>query len=209
MGDSGIRHTGYGIRLHMIACRHFFSAEIAHLFHTGSFIGAGRITIIYPEKGADFHILARLYQGSYLLRSNNSNFTGAEFLVVCISQIQVGKVFKGYAECILLFPDDNRSATQLVPRGIDAQRRHNQEGHGAVNELLRIPHTVDEIQLLVDDSCYQLGRIDIATAHFQKMCISFVENSIYNLVCIVNSSNRCDGKGTMVGTDNQWLRFII
>ena len=76
MGGTGVRYTGNNIRADIIAGRHFCTAVVTHLFYTQALVRAGRIAIINPEEGTDFHFLAGMNQGNTVFRCQYGNFAG-------------------------------------------------------------------------------------------------------------------------------------
>ena len=103
MGNSGIGHTSYRIRCHIIPLCHTGSTVTAHLFYTDTLIDAGRISIIDPQKCTDLHILSGSSQCTDFLRCHYHNLAGTKFPFGFITQIQISKAFKCYTISIF-FP---------------------------------------------------------------------------------------------------------
>ena len=143
MGNTGIRHTGYDIRLDRVCvtlCQHT-AALVAHFLDVDALIGGGRITIVYPEEGADFHLLAGRAEGFYTVRCDKCDFCRTKLLVVLIAQIDIGKAFKRNAVSIVLVAEDDRGTSVKVSRGIDTVFGQQEQRHGAVYDFLHIPDT--------------------------------------------------------------------
>ena len=77
MCDTGVRNACNQIRFGVIASGKHFSAGIAHGLHIDSLIGGGRIAVVNPEEGTDFHLLPRCAQRFDSLRSHKYNLAGA------------------------------------------------------------------------------------------------------------------------------------
>ena len=129
--------------------------------------------------------------------------------MVLIAQIQISITFKGDAVCVFLPSDDHRGTAHTVPCRIDSFGGHEHKCHGAVNQLLSITDTVDEIFFLIDDGSDQLCGIDVSPAHFQKMSIAVLIDKIRDLLCVVDFAHGGDGVGSVVRADDQGLGFII
>ena len=214
MRCTGIRHTGYGVRMYVRRFLHIptgqcGAAAIAHFLHADSLVRGGRISVIDPQEGTDFHVLTGLYQGTDAFGGDDGDLAGTQFPIFLISQIQERKTFKGGAEGIVFFADDDGSTSHLIPGGIETLRGEQQNCHGTVDQFLRILQSFNQIIPLIDDCRHQLGRVDISAAHFQEMRMSAAENLHQNLFHVVDTAHRDNGIGAMVGTDDQRLRLII
>ena len=102
--------------------------------------------------------------------------------------------------------------SQYLDIFIDETKEHLQSLNEHILVLEKEPEnedTINEIFLLVDKGSYQFRRIHITAAHFEEMRIAVSENGIYNFLCVINFADCGDCIGSMMGTDNQRLRFII
>ena len=72
-----------------------------------------------------------------------------------------------------------------------------------------IADAVDQIQLLVDEGCHQLGGVDVASAHFQKMGISPVKDLLCEIFGVIDAAYGGNGEGAVVGTYQQWLGLVV
>ena len=126
MGGTGIRHTGYDIRLYMITLRELRATLITHFFNTDSFVRGRRISIIYPQKGTDFHVFSRLYQRPHAFRCHHGDLSRSQFTYRLVSQIQISKTFKGNTICPFLFAHGHRSTSHLISGRIDSLGCHDQ-----------------------------------------------------------------------------------
>ena len=119
MGNSGIGHTSYRIRCHIIPLCHTGSTVTAHLFYTDTLVDAGRISIIDPQKCTDLHILSGSSQCTDFLRCHYHNLAGTKFPFGFITQIQISKAFKCYTISIFLTSDDHRCSSHFVTGSVD------------------------------------------------------------------------------------------
>ena len=118
-----------------------------------------------------------------------------------ISQIQERETFKGSAEGIVFLADNDRSTSHLIPGGVEAFRGEQQNRHGTIDQFLRVLQSFNQIIPLIDDRGHQLGRVDISTAHFQKMRMPIAENLHQDLFHVVDTTHRDNRIGAMMGTD--------
>ena len=81
-----IRDRRYGSLIPL--CQHA-AAFIPHLLHVNSLIGGSRITVIYPEEGADSHILSRLTYGFHAVRGDIYDFSRSQFFVIRVAQVDI------------------------------------------------------------------------------------------------------------------------
>ena len=101
------------------------------------------------KEGAHFHLFAGLDQRADVFRIENDDLAGTKLFIILIPEIQIRKALEAGAEAILFFAEDNGGAAQLIAGGIDALGREDQHTEGAVDDLLCIADTVDEVILLV------------------------------------------------------------
>ena len=94
---------------------------------------------------------------------------------------------------------DNRCSAIFISCKVDSLRCQDQHGHRAFDNLLCVADTIDEIILLVDDRSHKLCCIDLTIAHLEEMCSS-LQNRIYNFLCIVDLTNGCNCKRTVMRT---------
>ena len=208
VGSAGIGHTGHNIRMHIIPPGQKTPAVIAHFFHTDPLVGRGGIAIVHPQEGADFHLFARGHQGFYPFRRQDRNLAGAQLPVIAIPQIEIGKALKTGAIALLLLAQNNGGTSQLVAGGIHAAGRQDQHAEGSLDQLLCIADSLNKILLLVDNGGHQLGGVDFAVLHFKKVGIS-ADDGIHNAAGVVDLSHRGNSKSTVMGTNQNRLRFII
>ena len=209
VGRAGIGHTGHGVGMGVIPAGQHGAAVIAHLLHADPLVGGGGVAVVHPQEGADFHVLAGLYQGLYALWGDNGNLPGAQLPQGGVAQVQIGKALKGDAVGVLLLAKGHRGAAQLVPGGQNALGRHDKHGHGAVDDLLGILDALDEVLLLVDDRGHQLRGVHIAAAHLQKVGVPAFEQLLHNLVGVVDFAHGHNGVGAMVRPHNQGLGLVV
>ena len=209
MCDTGIRNARNNIRLYIVSFRHFCAAVITHLFHTDPFIGACRISVVYPEERADLHIFSRLHERHTVFMRQDDNFPRSEFFIILIPQIFIGKAFKRSTECVFLFPDHNRRSAFLISGTINTVLIHQHKRQRTINCVQGIPDSFDQIILLIDQCCNELCRINISAAHFQKMGTAISKQIFYQFIRIIDLTHRCDRIRSMMRTHDQRLWFII
>ena len=126
-----------------------------------------------------------------------------------ISKIQIGKIFKGHAEGALLPSDDDRGSSVQVSRRINSFFCHDQKSHGAVHQLLYILYSFCKRLLPADQGADQLSRIDLSSAHLQKMSPAVLIGFFKDLLLIIYLPYRSDRKASQMGLKEQRLRFIV
>ena len=211
MGRTGVRHAGHYINIYTVIipfCQGF-AAVITHLLHRNALITGGRIAVVDPEEGTDPHFPAGIGQSGDPFRGNDHDLTGSQFLQIPVAQVQIGKGLKGGAAAVLFPAQDDGSPAVAVPGTVDAVRGHQQDGHGAVDQLLGILDALYQVILLVDDGRGQFRCVDGAAAHLQEMGAAAFEDLLDQLVRIVDLTDRTDGVSAMVGTDDQGLGLKI
>ena len=211
MGRTGVRHAGHYINIHavVIPFGQGRAAVIAHLLNRNPLITGGRIAVVDPEEGADPHLLSGIGQCGDPFRGKDHDLTGSQFLQIPVAKVQIGEGLEGGAAAVLFLAQDDRGPAITVPGTVDAVRRHQQDGHGAVDQLLGILNALHQVILLVDDGRGQFRRVNGPAAHFQEMGPAAFEDLLDQLVCIVDLAHCADGVGAMVGTDDQGLGLKI
>ena len=211
MRRTGIRHAGHNIGpdAACVPSGESGAAVIAHLFHADTLVGGGRIAVVNPEEGTDPHFFAGSRQCLNAVGRHDHDFPRAQIPQGGVAQIQIGKALKGQTIGVFLSAQRNGGPSHFVPGRQDALGGHDHNGHGSVDDLLGKLDSFNEIIFLVDDSRHQFRGIDIAAAHFQKMGGGGGEEFLYDFIGIVDLSDGHDGKGAMVGADDQRLGFVV
>ena len=202
MGDSGIRYSGYDIRIYFpgISLSQHITTVITHFLYVDSFVCRSRITIVNPEERTDTHFLARFLQCFHTFRGNCHDLARSQLFQILISQIQICKTLKRNATGILFFTNNQWCSSQTVTGCKQTFRCQEQHGHGTFNHFLCIADSLDHVLFLIDQGSYQFRRIDISTTHLQEMCTAIFKTGRDQFVHIVDLANCSDGKISQVRT---------
>ena len=185
------------------------TAAMSHGLHGNIFIGGCRITVVYPQERADFHLLSRFCQNGHAVAGHDVDFSRTQVLVIFVSQIQIREFLKAGAVSGFLLSDGQRRTSQLIPHAENAPLSHDQHAHGSFNHVLRMADAVNHILFLVNQGCHQFRGVDVSIPHLHELGRSVVEQLLQQFRLIADLSNGGDGKGSVVGTHRQRLRFII
>ena len=120
-----------------------------------------------------------------------------------------GEFLEAGAVSGILLSDGQRRTSQLIPHAENSPLGHNQHAHGTLNHVLCMADAVNHILLLVNQGCHQFRGIDVSIPHFHELGRSVIEQLLQQFRLIADFSNGGDGKGSVVGTHRQRLRFII
>ena len=211
MGNAGIRNTCYNIRVNRISvslCKHA-SAAIAHLLYIYTFIRCCRISVVNPEERTDLHFLSRLNQSFNSVCCYKYDLSGAKFLIIFVTQINIGMTLKGQTVGPLFVANLHRSSAHLVPGCINSVFCHEKQRHGAVDQTLDILDTLHKIVLFTDQGSDQLCHIDSSVGHLLKMYLGRIIHPLQKFIIIVDLSHKGKGKASNPGTEQKGLRFII
>ena len=137
------------------------------------------------------------------------DLSGSQFFILLITKIQERKALKAGTESTVFFCNNHRCTSHFISGSIDALRDQQKNGHGSVDQFLRILNSFYQVFFLVDDGSYKLCRVDISTAHFQKMSICICKDLVADFFCVINFSNCGDRKCTVMRTNDQRLRLIV
>ena len=111
--------------------------------------------------------------------------------------------FKGRAEAsVLLLPEDQRRAPQIIAGRIQPLGRSDQKRHRTVDLFLGMADPLFHTALLVYQGRRQLRRVDAVAAHFQELGPSAGERLLRQLVQVIDTADRRDGKVSQPRTDN-------
>ena len=204
MCGTGIRYTGYLGGVHdaffPVTLGKGGAAAITHFLYVDALVGRGRITVVNPEEGTDFHFLARRSLDFHAVFVEENDFAGAQLLGCFISEMHECKIFKRCAVCAVLASDGDRQAAVAVAHRIDAFGRHDEHADGALDDLLNIKKALGNRLFLINQGCNELRLIDVAAAHFQEMGISAFEKHLDQLGGVIYFTNCGDGIITKMGT---------
>ena len=122
MCNTGVRNTCYNVRVNGIAVsfRKHTSTAVTHIFYVHAFVRCCWVSIINPEERTDFHFLSRFYQSFHTVCCNKNDLSGSQFLIIFISQINIGMAFKGQTIRTFFVTDLNRSSAHFVTGCIDS-----------------------------------------------------------------------------------------
>ena len=83
------------------------------------------------------------------------------------------------------------------------------DGHGAVDDVLRVADAVDQVVSFVDEGCHQLRGVDHSAAHFHELGAALLQDLVRKRVDIVDASHCGDGVSTVVGAYDQGLGLVV
>ena len=212
VGDAGIRHACHTVDLmfcHAVPPRQQLSAPDTHGFHGDPFVAGGRIAIVDPEESADPHFAARGRERRDAVRRHDGDLAGTQPAEILVPEVQVGEGLEGGAETVLLFTDHDGSPAQFVAGQVDALGGHQHDGHGAVDDILRVADAVDQVVSFVDEGRHQLRSVDHSAAHFHELGAALLQDLVGKRVDVVDASHCGDGVGAVVGTYDQGLGLIV
>ena len=128
---------------------------------------------------------------------------------MAVAEVDVGEILEGNAVRAVLSADGERRSAPSVAGGVDAVLCQNQDGHGAVDALLHILQALLDGILLADESRHELGRVDPASAHLEKMGAAVLVDGADELVGIVDLADGRDGKAAEMGLHEQRLGVAV
>ena len=126
-------------------------------------------------------------------------------MLVAVAQLVVGEGLEGHTATLLVFAYEHRQPSQLVPGGDDAFVRENEDGGGAVDELLGVEYALHQAVLLVYEPGYQLRGIDCPGAHGHELVALAGEVLLYKSLGVVDYAHGGDGVEPQVRTYQQGL----
>ena len=131
MGDSGIRDTGYNVRMHLscISLGEHITTFITHFLYIDTFVGRSRISIVYPEEGTDTHLFSWFLKRFDSFRSHKNDLARSQRFLIFVSKINVCMALKRNTACILLASDDQRCTSQAVSGCDQSFRSQKQHRH--------------------------------------------------------------------------------
>ena len=211
VSKSAVGNTCDYIRLDrsLISLSEVATAVVAHLLDAQTLVRGRGIAVIDPEEGADLHIRSgseeRLYS---VVGRNNDYLTGAKLLVVLVAEVEVSEALKAYAVALGLLADDDRCSAELIACGIDALFGQYHDTERAVDYLLSIADTLNEVVLLVYDGGGKLGGVEITVLRFKEMHLVRDELGGY-LLGVVYLTDRGYGISAVMGADKQRLGLVV
>ena len=155
------------------------------------------------------HLVPSGGEGFHTVRRQAHDLLGAQLIAGLIPQLLVGEGFEGDTVAVLVFPYQHREPAQLVPGGDDAVRGQQQDGHGAVDDLLGVADALHQGILLVDESSSQLGGVDETVALGHELMARIGEVGLHQFLSVIDDAHRGDGVQPQVGTHQQRLRIHI
>ena len=185
------------------------TAAIAHVFDVQPLVDGGRVSVIYPEEGADVRLAAGRADDVDAFRRHKIDLAGAEFPVKFVSEIEESKRFERYAEGSRFFADDDGGLSVFVARNVDPFGSEDEDGHRAVDGVLCDLDALGDACPAVDEGGDQLGGVDVAAAHFEEVRRALRKCFFDQLFEIVDAPDGRDGKVAEVRTHQQRLRLAV
>ena len=210
VGQTGVGNAGHIVHIlgHiplLVGPGHDFAVAVAHDLHVDPLVVGVGVAVIGPQEGADLHVLSGGGEGLKAVGGDLYNLPGAQLVGVLIAQLVVGEGLEGYAAALRPLADEDGQAAQLVPGGDDAVGGENEDGGGAVNQLLGVKNAVHQILLLVDEGGGELGGVDLSGAHGHELMAVVGEVALNELLGVVDDAHRGDGVQPQVGAHQQGL----
>ena len=208
--DTGVGNTRNEIGLDhaLISLGKAFAAVITHFFNGHAFVRGGRIAVVDPKEGTDLHLIVGTSDRADAVFVHDDDLARLQRSVIRVTEVEIREAFGAGTEAVLLFADEDGCSAVLIAHGVNALGREDEHAHGAVDDLLCIPDTFDEIILLVDDGGNELGLVDLTVLHFKEMRV-ILENCLYDFFRIVDFTYGRNAEGAVVGTDQDRLRLVV
>ena len=107
------------------------------------------------------------------------------------------------------FAYDNGGTAHFIPGCVDALGGEHQQRKGAIDDALGIADALFDGILAVDQRRRQLGGVDQAFAHLQKVGGTHRKGLLDQFVDVVDPPHGGDGEVAQVGTDDERLGLIV
>ena len=214
VGQTGVRHARHEVHVRHGAGFHFLAGHdlavaVAHDLHVFALVVGVGVAVVRPQEGADLHFRAGGGQLSKAVRRHFHDLPGAKLVMVLIAQLVVGEGLEGYAQAVVIFPHQNGQPPQPIPGGDDGVGGQQQNGAGAVNDLLRVADAVDQAAPLVDEGGGQFGGVDLAGGHGHELMSRPGKGLGHQLFGVVDDAHGGDGEHPQVGAHQQRLRVGV
>ena len=214
VGNAGIRDTGHIVHIRKGALlfllpSHDLTVADTHDLHIFALVVGVGVAVVGPQEGADLHLVPGGRKLLHAVGGDFHDFAGAQLVDVLVAQLVVGKGLKGDTAAVGVLAHQNRQATHLVPGGDDAVGGQQQDGAGAVDDLLGIVNAVHQIVAAVDKGCRQLRGVHLTGGHGHKLMAGAGEGLFHQLVGVVDPPYGGDGEQTQMRPDQQGLRVGI
>ena len=125
--------------------------------------------------------------------------------MVLIAQLVVGEGLEGYAQAVVILSHQHGQPPQPIPGGDDGVGGQQQDGAGAVDDLLGVADAVDQAAPLVDEGGGQLGGVDLAGGHGHELMPRPGKGLGHQLFGVVDDAHGGDGEHPQVGAHQQRL----
>lgn len=204
-----IGQTRHAVRLHIVPAGERRAAVVAHLLHVQPLVRGGGKAVVHPQEGADLHLVVRGRNDLRSVGRDKIDFARPEFAHCLVSEVEIGKRFKGHAIGIPLFPERYGSASVLVAGGVDALGGKHEDRHGAIDRVLRDAYAFGDGCAAVDERRRQFGRVDASAAHFKKMRFASRKRAFNEFVDVIDAPDRRDGEVPEVRAHEQRLRLVV
>ena len=113
------------------------------------------------------------------------------------AEIEVSEALEAGAIALLLRSDDHGRSAEAVACNVYTEGSEDHNARRAVDTLLRVADTVDEILLLGDERGDQLGGIDLAVMHLHKVT-AVTDHLIGELLKVIYLADRSYGEGAVM-----------
>ncbi|MPM52698.1 hypothetical protein SDC9_99459 [bioreactor metagenome] len=209
VGSTGVGHARDMVdRLGLALCE-IRTVLIPHFLDIDPLVGGGWVAEIGPKKCADAHFVAGLRHGLNAVRRHFHDFTGAELIVVGISDVVVGEGLEGGAVSPLLVADQHGGAAVPVAGCVNAVGGQYHDAKRAVHKALDVFNALHDVVLARDEGRHHFGGIDFAARQLKEMSAAAREHNGGKLLNIVDAADGRDGKGADCRADEHRLRLHV
>ena len=213
--DTRIGNAGNGIDVGqdtacLLVTGHDGAIAVAHDLDVLSLVFGVGIPIVNPQESAYLHVIARLGERAIAIAGDVDDLGGTELVIGDVTELFVGEGLEGRAVAVIVLADEDGQATHLVARRDDVLViGHDEQRERSVDDLLGKLDARHEVLALVDERGDKLGRVDLAGAHGHELTVSLREVLVHELVGVVDTTYRRDGKDTQMRANEQGLRIRI
>ena len=212
MSHAAVGNAGHIVHVQIAFSRSLsqkLPVAVTHHFHIPAFVNGCGISEVGPQKRADPHVFLGLSHGLFLFRGKESDFRGAQFALVFVSQIDEGKGLRSRAIGPILFADDQRGSAIFVSGRVKTFFRQNQHGNGTFDPLLSDTDSVHNVFSFRNQSGYQFCVVDASAAHGHKLSRPVFQQVLYDFFFIINPSHRRNGVVALPAADGKGLGIPV
>ena len=118
--------------------------------------------------------------------------------------------FKGNAQAFVsLLPDDDRRSSEAVAGAVNAFFVRDKNTHRSVDQRLCIANALADRCLFIDQVCDKFCLVDLVAVHVHEVTALILQDQFDQLLHIVDSADRDNGKVSKLAADDQRLRIGI